>query len=213
VVPSSWPLTYKHVFGHGNSAVRIAIHDPAPLQEVFMTAFSIHAYELAKISMASLAEWFSNNQKILRCGANYTLYPLRLPGIVLPHREYLYRLDMSMPVLQGYVKPGFTNFVVTLAMSSAEGTEPKPSTTPNASDFVEIDEGFLRSSMLRVPTPPYEWKSSLKRSPVESTTSSNWFLPRPWSTYLSWVGDDATFYVCTLDLVGLGVLDGDWVRG
>jgi len=121
---------------------------------------------------------------------------------------------MSMPVLQGYVKPGFTNFVVILATSSAGGTaEPKPSTTANASDFVEIDEGFLRSSMLRVPTPPYEWKSSLKRSPVESITSSNCFLPRPWSTHLSWVGDDMTFYVCTLDLVGLGVLDGDWVRG
>jgi peroxin-6 len=190
------------------------MHDPAPLQEVFMTAVSIHAYELAKISMPSLAEWFSNNQKILRYGAIYTLYSLQLPGIVLPHREYLYRLDMSTPVLQGYVKPGFTNFVVTLATSSADGTtEPKPSTTANASDFVEIDEGFLRSSMLRVPTPPYEWKSSLKRPPVESTSSSNWFLPRPCSGHLSWVGDDTTLYVCTLDLAGLGVLDGDWVRG
>ncbi|KAF8738589.1 hypothetical protein AX14_010893 [Amanita brunnescens Koide BX004] len=206
VVPTSWPTTYKNVFGHGNSTVRITNYEPVPLQEVFMTAFSIHAYELAKVSMPSLEGWLSNNQKILRCGSIYMLDAQNLQGTTLLHRECLYRLDMSMPVLQGYVKSGFTDFVITLSTSTADGiAEPNHSTISNDSDGIEIGEDFLRSSMLRVPMPPVEWKGSLKTFPRESTTS---FFPRPWP---SGIGHDTTFYVCTSDLVGLGVLDGDWL--
>ena len=184
------------------------MYEPVPLQAVFMTAFSIHAYELAKVSMPSLEGWFSDNQRILRCGSIYTLDSQNLQGTTLPRREYLYRLDMSMPVLQGYVKSGFTDFVVTLATSVADGiTEPSRLITSNDSDGIEIGEDFLARSMLRAPLPPVEWKGSLKTPPIESSTTS--FFPRSWS---SGIADDTTFYVCTSDLVGLGVLDGDWVR-
>ena len=173
-----------------------------------MTAFSAHAYELAKVSMPSLEGWFSDNQKILRCGSTYALDSQKLQGTTQPRREYLYRLDMSMPVLQGYVKSGFTDFVITLATSVTDGiAEPNRSSTSNDSDGIEIGEDFLGRSMLRVPMPPVEWKGSLETPPIESTTS---FFPRAWS---SGIGDDTTFCVCTSDLVGLGVLDGDWVRG
>ncbi|KAK2467125.1 hypothetical protein APHAL10511_001383 [Amanita phalloides] len=204
-VPASWPVMYKNVFGEVNSMLRIAIHEPLPLQEVFLTAFSAYAYEVANASMSTLEMCFSRSDKILRYGTIYDFDPRSLELSVISQPQSLsYRLEMSMPVLQGYAKLGITNFVIALG-GAVESSLRFSENLPEDLDSFEINEDFLRSSIPRLLSlPPVEERETS----IDSTASPGHFILRPWPGCFS---SDATFYVCTTDIVGLGVLNGDWV--
>ncbi|KAF8623959.1 hypothetical protein AX15_006117 [Amanita polypyramis BW_CC] len=206
-VPPLWPITYKDIFGHNDSTMQITVHEPIPLQEVFITALSLDAYDLAKDSRSSLEIWFSANKRILRCGTIYQLDPIELQESKSLAEPLLYRLEMSMPVLQGYARPGLTNFVITTTGAEKSRLLPTGTLEDDYDDF-EINEGFLRSSIPQLSNLPVKEHSlPVTNSPIFPRQ----FIAKPWPSHFNESGDDMSFYVCTLDLIGLGVLTGDWL--
>lgn len=206
-IPPSWHTIYNNVFGADTSVLRITLHNPSPLQEVILSALSTHAYDLAKFSPALLEAWFSNGQRIVRSG---TTYELDIPN-QRDSQAMIYRLESSTPVLQGYVKSGFTNFVVTIGDSAPIARADKD--IPSGPDGFEIGEDFLASSIQQLPG---SVKQPIARPSEEQGVTpplANHFLPVPYLAHPT-EGDndnDTTLYVRTADLLRLGALDGDWL--
>jgi peroxin-6 len=136
---------------------------------------------------------------------------------------------MLEPVLQGYAQKGETRFIVTAGDLSTDGKTQNHSEldieeeSESDREGIEIDEGFLASSILPPmfdsPTPA-SLVSSVSRgnghtnvddSPTESSTSPSSFRPEPLSEPVSVLWDDCTLYLRTADLGRIGVLNGDWV--
>ncbi|KAF7295187.1 AAA domain-containing protein [Mycena indigotica] len=146
------------------------------LTEVFISALSHEAYETLP---DDLENWLYNEHRILRQG---DIFSLDGPNL---H----YRLDMLSPVLQGFAQKGTTRIVLTLGNS--EGTLESADIEP---DFVEIDEQFLASATLGLP----------------SQNASNTFDCKPLIDAVSQEYDDCTIYLKTQDLSRVGGLNGDW---
>jgi peroxin-6 len=205
-IPASWPTMFDNVFGPGTFTLQIALHNPIPLREAIFTALSNDAYKLARASPTSLEAWLSAGQRILRRGTTYEIDSFEQNGM-------LYRLESSAPVLQGYVKAGFTTIIVTFAsndQSTSASLNFSSIKDPSCgSDGFEIDEDFLASYIQCLPpnTLPIACHKKEQLLP-----SANCFLPIPRCSYPYENDNDATVYVCTSDLIRLGVLDGDWVR-
>lgn len=184
-----------------------------PLQEVFVQALSSSAYSRAKTDVSSFGDWLCRGQRILRQDSVYvwdTLDDLD-PGALT------YKLIMTEPVLQGYAQKSQTLFTLLPPSEGSQAVNGNQALSSSILDDVQIDEdededdleigeNFLASSLISQPSsyPQHSPPIRMSHLAYEFTASP---LPKPTSLGV----DDFTMYVRTVDLLKVGVLDGDWV--
>ncbi|PFH47670.1 hypothetical protein AMATHDRAFT_67211, partial [Amanita thiersii Skay4041] len=213
-IPSSWPRTYRHIFGveRDDPLVHVTLHDPIPLQEVVLTALSESAYKLAQVSSSSLEAWFASDKRILRCGATYGLDSLDgftgHDDVEIPLKDICgYRLDVAAPALQGYAVTGSTNFIVISAATGEEvARSPDSDELGVDPDSIVINEEFLKSCIPLIPSADVSPHSSGEREVV-----NNRFRPVSCPDNATQGADDKTLFIRTADLGSMGLLDGDWI--
>lgn len=189
------------------------------LTEVYVTALSKEAYQVACSRDSVLETWLSKDRKILRLGAVYTFLSDELPfnghdTSTEAQKSFKFRLDMVEPVLQGFSQRGITRFIVTadFAFGSEDVIDEE---AESDQEGIEIDEAFLASSTLtRFLSPSNGHYSS---SPVVSNDSDEalplqpYFQTYPLSEPGNITDEHCTLYLRTTDLGKVGILNGDWV--
>ena len=199
---------------------------PICLTEVVLTAFSDEAFHAARTQTPSFENWLFVDFPILRQGEIHTFNAGLLPpngADFVKVCTFRYRADMMTPVQQGYARKGTTRLIVTLEHDADRKIELSSKLVPSVeddtasdSDGIEIDEGFLASSVL----PPISgslqdldhYSNTNDNSGGPATSSEVGFHPLCSSHRMS-DQDDYTLYLRTADLVRVGVLNGDWVSG
>lgn len=215
VVPEDWLVHHKHIFGSSKQVV-VTPTSPLLLTQVYATALSLDAYDMATTHDLYLERLFCDKKRILRQGSVYSadLYSADLANGNPPHGNCRleFRIDMLEPVLQGYAEAGTTSFILTCLEAEVEAEdESEPLALSSDDESIEIDEEFLANSIVYPSynpiAPSYDWK----RSEEDEVVSELLFQAQPLSSPISTLQDDHTLYLRTADLGRLGVLSGDWV--
>ncbi|KDQ12329.1 hypothetical protein BOTBODRAFT_34616 [Botryobasidium botryosum FD-172 SS1] len=173
-VPRAWEARYPHIFpapeSPNHSATPSFTHlvtpvRPVALAELVVVALSASAYELSNSDSSQIETFFCEERDIVRQGSTYAFsVPTATNGTHEHHEDestgepsftFQYKVIMAQPVLQGYVKRGYTQFFVAkgdwelpAAPGALEGTSNDAVTPDYSDDSFEIDEKFLASSVL-----------------------------------------------------------------
>ncbi|KAF8876037.1 AAA-domain-containing protein [Gymnopilus junonius] len=134
-----------------------------------------------------------------------------------------YRLELLEPVRQGVARRGTTNILLLSSFDSTASLAPSVDDEPSqgtmsldfdSQDAIEIDEGFLASSLFG---PTYETPSLLGDYDTLHETQDRYesslgrrFTSRSLRAPCSPSDDHCTLYVRTTDLGKIGILSGDW---
>ncbi|KAJ3503046.1 hypothetical protein NLJ89_g8610 [Agrocybe chaxingu] len=200
LVPQSWVAAYPHVFRLNLS--RELIIKPATLPiltAVIVVALSDDAYRQAR-GDPSLLETVFADEEISRQGDVISLAssgptPLQ------------YRLELLEPVPQGCIQPGTTNILL-LSYSAYPAGDAETVKADDDQDAIEIDEGFLGSTVLnptfRQPHLPLD-TDGYSVNPHQSL-----YISKTLSAPVSSLEDHYTIYLRVADLGRIGVLSGDW---
>lgn len=208
VVPEDWLVHHKHIFG-SSEHVFVTPTSPLLLTQVYATALSLDAYDMAATHDLYLERLFCDEKRILRQGS---VYSADLANGNPPHGNRLeFKIDMLEPVLQGYAKAGTTSFILTCLEAEVEAEDESETSALSSDDeSVEIDEEFLANSIVYPSynpiSPCHDW-----RGEEDEVVSELLFQAQPLSGPISTLQDDHTLYLRTADLGRLGVLNGDWV--
>jgi peroxin-6 len=203
----------------------VVVAEPVCLTEVVITALSNEAFDITRSAHLSFENWLFD-RSILRQGSTHAFSP-ELPqqngkDSVQYRHSYYFRVDMAQPVQQGFAQRGKTRFVVTstedLVGNESKSGTPREEDSESDPDGVEINEGFLASSLLDSVSPP----AGAERPPLLPSTNHISVDSDPPASDVAFCShslsrlidaqDDCTLYVRTVDLAHIGVLNGDWVR-
>lgn len=227
-IPKLWTGTYARVF---YPSVRKPSSPPClsvspvhllPLTEVFITALSQEAYDMAQAHQAQLEAWFSEGQRVLRQGTVYTCSANSLGRVngYIDHetKPLKYRLDMLEPVLQGYADKEHTSFVICPLTDGNLDSSLSESEESSEFERIEIGEDFLASSAgLSFDFPSdseIEFEDNLNNTQCNGqhqSSSASTFRVQPLLEPIQERLDDHTLYIRTSDLGRVGVLNGEWV--
>ncbi|KAF8803602.1 AAA-domain-containing protein [Phlegmacium glaucopus] len=205
-IPLSWSSTYQHTFS-GTDILLKAV-TPTALTVVIVTALSSEAYSQACANHSALGEWLSLERRILRQGDVLSV-PKKDPTSV--DVAFRYRLDMLEPVLQGHVENGTTKIIVALSQTDSL-IHDSILDTEGEQDAIEIDEGFLGSSILSLDL----HTCSTQNSPLDLYKNEAMDRSYPEFSYKTMhsrfkpVEDHYTLFFRTSDLGKIGILNGDW---
>ncbi|KAK0228292.1 AAA-domain-containing protein [Armillaria fumosa] len=226
-IPQVWISTYPRVF---HLSARKPSSPPClsvspvhllPLTEVFVTALSQEAYDMAQAHQAQLEAWFSQEQRVLRQGTVYTCSTNSLGRVngYIDHetKPLKYRLDMLEPVLQGYADKEHTSFVICPLTDGNLDSSASESEESSESERIEIGEDFLASSAgLSFDFPSdseIEFDDNLHNAQCKGqhqSSPSSAFHVQPLLEPILERLDDYTLYIRTSDLGRVGVLNGEW---
>lgn len=206
-VPSSWARSYPRIFNStGSKELCVRLENPTALTTVIVTALSNEAYFKASKEHHVLEQLLFANQPILREG-DTLVFREELP---LTHE---YRLEMLEPVQQGFAEHGPTKIIL---LSSQEDSVPSTPSTQDESigahDLIEIDEGFLASSILTPSLDSPRDDPGFSAHPQTNTSGSPLrYIPKGLGAAIDHLNDHCTLYLRASDLGRLGILSGDWV--
>ncbi|KAK0459470.1 AAA-domain-containing protein [Desarmillaria tabescens] len=226
-IPQAWISIYPRVFypsmrkPSSPPCLSVSPVHLLPLTEVFVTALSQEAYDMAQAHQTQLETWFSQGHKILRQGTVYTCNANslgRVNGYINHEMKSLkYRLDTLEPVLQGFSDKGHTAFVI--CPLADENLDPTASESEESTDLerIEIGEDFLASSAgLSFDFPSdteIEFEDHLDNmhcSGQHHSSPQSTFHVKPLLEPIQERLDDYTLYIRTSDLGRVGVLNGEW---
>ncbi|KAF9532443.1 P-loop containing nucleoside triphosphate hydrolase protein [Crepidotus variabilis] len=190
-VPGSWKHIQPAIFNE--PLVRISRLRPPTLTSVIVIAMTRHAYLYASEMSSSLRNFIFSEDRLLDEGDTFTLSgPQEIP--------LQYQLQLLEPFRRGHAQVGATTLTLLSSSSIPEHSIPTPTSFDLAA--VEIDEGFLASSVLYNP--------SMERHYLGVLPSSSFRL-KSLDGEQHLVEDEWSIYVRTRDLGKLGVLSGNWV--
>jgi len=221
-IPPQWLLDYRHIFSKPDGvpapSLLVMPSELVLLTEVIVAALSSHAYEVA-CSDSVLETWFSSENLILRHGAVYDFtagqyQPNSTPPI--PRESVQYRIDMVLPVLQGFARKGHTKFIITLSEPSRPLViTAVPNEIDNEIEGIEIGEAFLANSALspvfgsaKISSHPSFNGAS---TPLRTSAPESFFQMSALRHPIEPQTDSFTLYMRTADLGRIGMLNGDWV--
>ncbi|THV08077.1 AAA-domain-containing protein [Dendrothele bispora CBS 962.96] len=213
-VPSEWSSAFKYILGR--KSVVLTVTEPIPLSQIFVSALSRDAYDVAVNQPSLLERLFRNGRPILRQGSVHTsVSDVTINGQRdKPSAMTLrYRLDMMEPVLQGHVDDR-TNIIVTYSHVSDDRVSDNSEMSSDEDEGVEIDEAFLANSVVRSSFNPISpANSQLSNGGIlgpEVTSPDIVFQTQNLSKQQFPSHDNHTLYLRTADLGRLGLLSGDW---
>lgn len=221
-IPPKWAIDYPHIFFKPDvvpaPSLLVMPSEPVLLTEVIVAALSSHAYQVA-CSDSVLETWFSSENLILRHGAVYDLTAGQLqPNSIppAPQKSVQYRIDMVLPVLQGFARKGHTKFIITLSEPSRpSAVTAVPNEIDNEIEGIEIGEAFLANSAL---SPVFGSAENPSHSlldgasiPHRTSPSESFFQICALWHPIEPQTDSFTLYMRTADLSRVGMLNGDWV--
>lgn len=198
---------------------------------MFVQALSKHAYTAATTNTAAFMEYLRRDRRILRQGVDISVPSSELhnPDALEGQTELRYRLTMLEPVLQGCIDQDTTSIVILPAtnyisdangqfINDAQVVTNGVEESDDASDDLEIDEGFLASSLGSV-IPNDVTHNGVDRQPLERNYGTNpsslpghEFKSNALSPGVGApTGEEYTVYIRTADLPRIGIQDGDWV--
>jgi peroxin-6 len=230
-IPLEWCKTYGNIFSQALSlegsnrapSLILTPTEPIMLTEVYVTALSLEAYQVACSRDSVLETWLSDDRKILRLGMVHTFWSHDLPlnghG---PSSElqisFKYRVDMVEPVLQGFSQKGTTRFIVTMSANNyndlnSNDFEIADDEPDSDQEGIEIDEDFLANSTLTrflSPSPNGHHLSANLADSENSDQTQTYFQTHPLSAPGNITNEHCTLYLRTADLGRIGILSGDW---
>lgn len=241
-MPKDWLEEHPNIFfrsdlyhAESEETHTVTVVQPTALEEVIFEALSENAYAASVSQGSSLESWFSQRRMILHQGS---VYSLNLDGDATTDfgdaGNYRFRLVMASPVLQGYIKEGYTRLFIT-GSSYLQRPQPLPDSNGLAGpvidmqdsdrDSIEIAEDFLANStlpsMLNTSSTEVNGRTNVWSANGHAETEQSqgtqiplaeWTCaPRSLRRRVSKHDDDCTIYVRTSDLRRIGVLNGDWV--